>query len=91
MTVGAGKLLSITAALCGLGLFCMGITAEWLQPVIDAMTQIALGLLYVVGGGSLWALAQGRPGPLEHIRDQPLASRQSAGRPPGRSPGAFPS
>jgi uncharacterized membrane protein len=41
--------LSVATMLCGLGLYCLGINAEWPQQGIDIVTQIALGVLYVVG------------------------------------------
>lgn len=49
LTIGAGKLLSILAALCGFGLLCMGIDASWLQSAIEVVQQVALGGLYLVG------------------------------------------
>lgn len=59
MTIGAGKLLSVLTALCGLGLLCLGIDATWLQQAIDILTQLSLGALYILGAGiAAWGMGR---------------------------------
>ncbi|MFN3658161.1 MAG: hypothetical protein ACK4UO_12970 [Pseudolabrys sp.] len=51
LTFGSGYVLNAVTALCGFGLVCLGIDADWLVQVINFITQVALGALYIVGGG----------------------------------------
>jgi hypothetical protein len=49
LTIGGGKLLAVLTALCGLGMICLGIDANWLQQCIELITQIVLGVFYLIG------------------------------------------
>lgn len=53
---GAHALQAVTLA-CGLGLYCVGIDAEWVNDFVQTMTDLAYAVLFLFGTGvTLWGL-----------------------------------
>jgi hypothetical protein len=48
--IGAGWLLKLSVLACGLGVYCVGLDADWLNKAVDALTQIAYGFALLFGG-----------------------------------------
>jgi hypothetical protein len=49
--------LQVSTLVCGLGLLCLGLDADWLTSAINGLTTILTGVLYLVSGAmAVWGL-----------------------------------